>query len=363
MFGCLRRPEMILSVLLLVPVAAHADFYDQPFALRLFFTVDRQSNYSSTLARQASMAALDGGSANPGAAAWREPLEPTATVTTSIVYAPSTGGRDVFAAPITLRRQAQGQGTIALAYAYTDTRNAGGDNGLTQSLRSDEWIGGYGRRISEHAAAGFTVRLTSGKIVSDSHAPALGDQPIRASTRFLTPDFSVGYAAEVGQSMTVGVAAGYGRARADTTITNLAAFNVPLPPTGMLVTVPPNTVLEQPDDVISMYSFRVGAGVHLNEATAVYFDVTGLRLSTLHSGSQNLGRFAAGAEHAAGNGWILRAGVGVDTIGKVNLSAGFGYRPTRSFEAQVALQSNAAPEVNPEIGRTRLVAGSLAWMF
>jgi hypothetical protein len=131
----------------------------------------------------------------------------------------------------------------------------------------------------------------------------------------------------------------------------------------MLVTLPPGTQLDQPDDIISMYALRAGAGVHVNDATAIYFDASGLRLSTRHSGAENLGRFAIGVEHAAGAGWILRAGVGVDTIGNVNLSAGFGYRTGRSFEAQVALQSNAAPEVNAEIGRTRLVAGSLAWVF
>lgn len=42
--------------LLLVPALAHADFYERPFELRLFFTVDRQSNCASTLARQASIA-------------------------------------------------------------------------------------------------------------------------------------------------------------------------------------------------------------------------------------------------------------------------------------------------------------------
>ena len=363
MLGRIRSSELVFAALLLVPVAAHADFYDQPFALRLFFTVDRQNNYASTLARQASLAVLDGGSANPGAAAWQEPLKPSTTLTTSVVYAPSAGGRDIYAAPVTLRWQAPDKGTIALAYAYTDTRDASGDDGLTQALRSDEWIAGYGRRIGDHAAAGFTVRLTSGRIVSDAYSSALGGLPVRASTRFLTPDVNVGYAAEASSAVTLGLVAGYGRARTDTTVTNLTPLVVPLPVTGMPVTVPANSVLDQRDDVISTYSLRAGVGVRVTDATAIYFDAVGLRFSTQHGSSQNLGRFALGSEHVSGNGWILRGGIGVDTIGKVNVSAGFGYRPTRTFEAQLALQSNAAPEVNPEIGRTRLVGGSLAWIF
>jgi hypothetical protein len=363
MFRSVRRPDIVLGMLLLVPVAAQADFYDQPFATRLLFAVDRQSNYSSTLARQASIAALEGGSANPGAAAWREPPEPTTTVTTSFVYAPSGGGREVIAAPVSLRWQAPGHGTVALAYAFTDTRNAGGENGLTQSLRSDEWIGGYGRRVDEHAAVGFTVRLTSGTIVGDSRTAASGDQPIRASTRFLAPDMSMGYAAEISSAATVGITAGYGRARADTSVMNLAPLMVSLPPAGIPVTIPSGALLEQSHEVISTYSIRGGAGLHLDNGTAIYLDATGLRLSTRYAGSQTLGRFAVGAERAVGRGWILRSGAGIDTIGKVNVSAGFGYRASRSFEAQFAFQSNAAPEVNPEIGRTRLVSGSLAWIF
>ena len=359
------RPVCLLRfVLLLVPSAAHAEFYDRPFELRLFLSVDRQSNYSSTLARQASMAALDGGSANPGAAAWREPVEPLTTVTASFVDAPSTGGRRVVAAPVTIRWQAQGTGTIALAYAHTDTRNPQGNDGMQQSLRSDEWIGGYGRRIGDHAAVGFTVRLTSGKIVSDAISPAVGDQPVRKSTSFLSPDASVGYVVDVGGGpATLGFAAGYGRARADTSITTLTPLVISLPPIAAPIVLPPSTLLDESRDDISTFTLRAGAGFHLNDATAIYVDTSGLHVSTRHSGSLNLVRFALGAEHAASQGFILRGGVGVDTIGKVNWSCGFGYRLNRSFEAQLAFQTNAAPEVNREIGRTRLLAGSLAWVF
>ena len=341
---------------------AHADFDDQPFALRLFFTVDRQSNYASTLARQASMAALDGGSANPGAASWRERPEQATTVTTNFVYAPSTGGREVYAAPVTLRWQAPGRGTIALGYAFTDTSDAGGDNGLRQSLRSDEWIGGYGRRIDDRSAVGFTVRLTSGKIFSDSYAPALGGATVRASTRFLTPEVNVGYATQWNARVSLGAAASYGRARADTTVTNLVPLGLSLPMIGM-VTLPPGTVLDRPDDIISMYALRAGAGVQLSDRTALYVDAIGYRLSPQHAGAHDIGRFAFGAEHAADHGFVLRGGIGFDTIGQVNVSAGLGYRPTPTFEAQLALQSNAAPEVNSELGRTRLIAGSIAWIF
>jgi hypothetical protein len=357
-------PALIrLVLLILIPATARADFGSLPFALRLFLSVDRQSNYSSTLARQASIAALDGGSANPGAVAWRVPLEPTTVVTASYVDAPSTGGRSVIAAPVSLRWQAQDEGTIALAYAFTQTRNAEGNDGLVQSLRSDEWIGGYGRRFDEHSAVGFTARLTSGRIVNDAAAPALGGALSRNSTRFLAPDVALGYACDIGKAVTLGVVATYGVARGRTTVTNVGPLVVPLPALGTTLVLPPDSVLALVDDTISTATLGAGLGVHSDDATALYFDAKALRLSTHHSGSQNMGRFALGAEHRLYNDLVLRGGVGLDTIGNVNVSAGVGYRPTPSFEAQFAFQTNAAPELNAQLGRTRLLSASLAWIF
>jgi hypothetical protein len=56
----------------------------------------------------------------------------------------------------------------------------------------------------------------------------------------------------------------------------------------------------------------------------------------------------------------LRAGLAVDNNGETTWSAGFGYRLTPTVEAQFAYQSNTAPELNPELGRARLIMGSLA---
>ena len=360
--GMRRRGLRFRAMLLvLVPVPAFAGVDDLPFELRLFLAVDRQSNYSSTLARQASIAVLDGASANPGAAAYPEVVEPTTTLTASAVYAPATGGRDVVAVPVSFRWQGPDMGTIALAYAWTDTRRAAGDDGLTHSLRSDEWIGGYGRCIGEHAAAGFSVRLTNGTIVNDSSAQALGGLPVRSETHFLAPDVSVGVAGEVTPAITAGITGGYSRARADTTVTNLAPLPLTVAP-GVAVALPPGSLLDAPDDIVSVTALRGGLGWRIDDATGVYFDVTGLHIATHHSGSANFARYALGAEHRFDDHWRMQAGVGVDSLGNVNWSGGFDYR-FAAFDVQLALQSNAAPEVNREIGRTRLVSASLGWRF
>ena len=359
----MRRWDLRFGMLLLlvVPMPACAGIDGLPFELRLFLAVDRQSNYSSTLARQASIAALDGGSSNPGGAAYRETTEPTTTVTVSTVYAPSTGGRQVVAVPLSLRWQDPGAGTIALAYAYTETRHGAGDNGLVRSLRSDEWIAGYGRRIAENAAAGITVRLTNGRIVSDTRPDALGGVPVRSDTSFLAPEVSVGVAGHLTSAITAGITGGYSRARADSTITNLAPLPV-TPAPGVSIILPPGSLLDAPDDIVSVAALRAGVGLQVDDATAVYFDAAGLHLSTHRSGSADFARFALGAERRVGNGWTFQGGIGVDSRGNVNWSGGLDYR-FDAFDAELAIQTNAAPEVNKELGRTRLLSASLGWRF
>ena len=358
---CSSRFRLGVLLVLIVPLQSLAGVDELPFESRLFLTVDRQSNYSSTLARQASIAVLDGASANPGAAAYPEPAKPTATVTASTVFAPGTGGRDVVAAPLSFRWQAPGVGTIALAYSYTDTLNPGGNDNVAHSLRSDEWIGGYGRRVAEHLAAGFTVRLTSGTIVSDAHPSALGGSPVRSETHFLAPDFSAGLAGEITPSVTAGIAGGYSRARANTMNTNLAPLPVTLTP-GVIVTIPPGFLLDTSDDVVSVAALRGGLGWRNDDSTGVYFDVNWLHMTTHHSGSGNFIRYALGAEHEFNDHWRMQAGIGLDSLNNFNWSGGVGYR-FAAFDAQLAFQSNAAPEVNAEIGRTRLVSASIAWRF
>jgi hypothetical protein len=350
-----------VMLLMFVSGSAYAGVDDLPFELRLFLAVDRQSNYSSTLARQASIGALDGASANPAAAAYREVSERTTTMTASAVYAPSTHGGSIGAFPVSLRWQAPDVGTIALAYAHTDTYHANGDDGLVHSLRSDEWIGGYGRRIADNASAGFTVRLTNGTIVSDSHADALGGLPVRTETRFLAPDVSLGIAAQMTPILSVGMAGGYSAAHAHSTVTNLVPLPIAVAP-GVPFVLPPGSVLETPSDIVSVGAIRAGVGFKIREESAVYFDIMGLRLSTHHSGSADLARFALGTDWRCDNGWTLRAGVSTDSLGNVNWSGGFDYR-FAAFDAQLAIQTNAAPELNREIGRTRLVSASLGWRF
>ena len=351
------------ALLIIAPHSMAASLYDRPFELRLFLAVDRQSNYASTLGRQASVAFFDGASANPGAASWREPTQSTSTATASFLDAPSTGGRRVVAAPVSVRWRSPAAGTISFAYAYTDTPDMQGNNGLNRSLRSNEWIGSYGKRTNERVSAGFSIRFTNGQIINESPMADLGDQVLRNRTHFHGADFNVGIASALNAEWTLGLVGGFGIARANTKVTNVNPLVVPLSPSGLLLTLAPDSPLNQVDDTIRTYVLRAGLGFRPTELTGIYMDLTGLRASTNRSGSQNLGRFALGFEHRPSDTWSIRGGVGVDNTGQVNWSGGLGYRFSDTLDAQLAFQNNGAPEVNPDLGRTRLYMVSVAWMF
>jgi hypothetical protein len=358
-----KRQARLAALLLVVSACARADFYEKPFEVRLFLAVDRQSNYASTLGRQASLAIFDGASANPGAAAWREVTQSITTPTASFVDVPSGGGRRVAAAPISVRWQIPESGTFAFAYAHTTTPDAKGDDGLYRSLNSNEWIAGYGKRVGENVSVGLTLRLTNGQIINEMNSAPLGNQLLRSTTHFSGPDVSIGIATDPSPRWTVGVVSGFGVARASALIVNVNPLVVPLTPNGPFVTLPPNTLLDQTHDTIKTYALRAGGGYRLTDSTGVYFDANALHASTHVSGSESLGRFALGIEHRVGDGWAFRGGVGMDTINQVNMSAGFGYRFSNSLDVQFAFQNNASPEVNPELQRARLYVGSLAWAF
>jgi hypothetical protein len=92
----------------------------------------------------------------------------------------------------------------------------------------------------------------------------------------------------------------------------------------------------------------------------VYADAIYLHIGTDKVGSADIGRFAVGVEYGPSVRWSLRSGVSISTDGHVNASAGFGFAPREGIDVQFAWQSNTAPEVNHELGRTPLLVVSVA---
>ena len=358
----LRKP--IAALLLSIgSTVANGGLFDKPYKLRLFLSLDRQANYASTLGRQASLAFLDGGSTNPAGVGWR--LDPYArtSVTASYIDAPSSKGRRVIATPVTARWKLDADESLSIAYVYTGTPDAKGNDGTESSLQSNEWIVGYSRKITGGLAGGTSLRVTSGRIVHESFAPALGGAQTRAKTALLGADLSVGLAGNLSEKLTAGLVGAYGWLKTRSTIQNVNALILPsVNPPGFVI-VPPETTLDHFHDPIQNFALRAGIGIQPTEGLGLYSDFHVVHVKSHHSGSLTQGRLAVGGEYRPIARWSLRGGLGLDTDGAANWSAGLGYRFGQDIDAQVAYQSNAAPEVNPELGRTKLLAASLGLRF
>ena len=357
----LRGTSLAISVALGIASGAQAtSFYDEPLGLRLLLTLDRQSNYAATLGRQASVAFLGGGSANPAANGWTRRHGQPPSVLATYVDAPSVGGRRVVAAPVTVQWSLPEGASLFAAYAYTDTPDPTGDNGLNYLLRSNEWTLGYGGWVAPDVRLGATARFVDGKFVSESYAPALAGQLVAADTDLHGPDIALGIAKKVSSDLSIGLAAVIGWTSTATTATLPRGAVVPGPGGSGGVTLPSGAIVDVFADPVRSVAVRGGIGYRSSERFGLYADAIYNALDSERFGSLSLGRLVAGAECQPHENVTVRAGVSIDTEREVNVSAGLGLRLGPGAEVQLAYQNNAAPELNPEFGRTRLLSGSIA---
>lgn len=123
-----RVGRIVASMLAIYAVSlpAWADFDSAPFGLRVLLALDRQSNYATTLGRQASIAFLDGASLNPAAAGLHATPHAPFSFTASYLDASTSSGRRLMASPLTARWPVGG-GSFYAAYVYTNTPERRGD--------------------------------------------------------------------------------------------------------------------------------------------------------------------------------------------------------------------------------------------
>ena len=234
---------------------------------------------------------------------------------------------------------------------------------MNQALPSNEWTGGYSQRFSDEWSGGLTLRITDGQILEESPAPSLTGEPLRIRTDFTSPDVAVGIATKLSDSVTVGLIGTFGWVQTRNALENVKTLMVPTFPPNDFLVVPPNTVLDRFRDTVRTFVLGGGVGVTPTPALGFYGDARAVYVSSHRNGSVMVGRCLLGAEYLPIQALSLRAGVGVDILSQVNFSAGFGYKFSNAIEAQVAYQSNAAPEINREAGRARLFAASLTFRF
>ena len=264
--------------------------------------------------------------------------------------------------PVTARWQLPDTASVYLAYAYTYTPTSTGNDGLDQSLTSNEFVGGYSRRVSDSVSVGASIRVVTGHLVYELFAPSAGGQPIRNKTELTGGDISFGADKVLAPGLTAGIALNVGWVPTRNVVSSVDALVVPTPGVGVVV-LPAGTVLDRFDEIFRNWTVRTGLGFKPTSTLGLYADLIHASELSSRFGSASITRLSAGAELAPIAGWSVRTGVTFDSSHEFEWSAGVGYRFDNNAELQVAYQSNATPEINPEWGRSRLLSASLGMRF
>ncbi len=356
----MRRVVAALCVTgLLAPHAEAGDFNDNPYLLRLFLSLDRASNYADTAGRQASIAYPGGSSANPAGDAVRQGSRPEATLTGIRVHGDS--GATLTAFPVTFTVPTDDTTVLAFAYAYTDTPDGDNREGLENRVRSNEFFLGLARRVTPATSVGGQVRIVDSTIDEEARQADLGFLPARLGVEVRSFDLTLGLQSALSDSVRVGAMANVGHGETTDAIRNLAPLPVPMPPFFPPVVIPADTVLDRFDDTIHTYMGGIGAAYLPSPDVGVYADARYLRVHSRVGGNAELARFALGVDARPGPAWLaLRAGWTIDSESESTPSVGVGLYPAKGVRIDVAYQYNAAPEIDPEFGKMKLVTASLA---
>jgi len=345
-------PFLVLSTM--VPGVLAGGFYDEPYLFRFALALDRQSNYASTLGRQASMAFPDGSSVNPAGDDWVAHPQTHVTATLTNVNAWSDTNHWLLATAFTINIQVPEAGTWSLAYARTDTINQDVRDGFDNELRSNEFFLGYSKKINDRVSLGGQLRVTDAVITEQSTLPLglLGPQPTSQETDLVEATFAFGVMLSLDDQWTAGVSIGAGWGGAETKLRNLS--NPPIPAGLVSVTT---------DDDVRVWSVRGGLGYAMSNAVGLYADLHYGYAESNRAGSADIGRFSFGVELKPSKIFHARFGATVDTVEQVSFSAGASFLGIRGVPIEIGYQYNAAPEVRPEYGNFHLLSISIVIPF
>lgn len=348
----------VWGLILLAPSAGQAtDFYTEPWELRFAVSMDRQSNYPSTLARHASVAFPAGTSRNPAADDWGGNAQSRGAGSVALVEAPAQSGALIQAIIGAVNfRAGDAPGTWSLAFARTDTLNSSARNGFHNEVESNELFLGYSRQVSGKLSWGIQGRLLGAELLRESALAELGGLPGRVQTKLSGADIEAGLLGETESGWLWGVVAGLGVTNAGSDVYNLEPLPLPVFPFAL----PPGTRVASADDDILGTTMRLGVGRRW-AGGGVYSDVHYVNLATDRSGSVAMGRLSVGVEQSVSPAWIARGGVTADTIQKWSWGAGISYGGWKGGTIDFGYQYDAAPEMKLDLGRVHLFSISAAW--
>jgi len=356
----MRHGHIVLIFLALFsrPVLVHGgEFYDEPYLFRLALALNRQSNYASTLGRQASVAYPQGSSINPGADDWIACQEVDIVVTVTNVNGWTESGAWITATAFTLNVQVPEGGTWSLAYARTDTVDQDVRGGFHNELRSNEFFAGYSKKLSDQLSIGGQVRVTDGQVQQEILAvlPVLGDQAIRQETDLLDIGLNVGLLLALTNKWTAGITAGFawGTVETDTfSLVDIGGFGISA-----------GDLLRSLEDDVRSWSITSGLGFAPTDSVGVYLDLQYVHLESNNGGSVDIGRVGLGVEFKQSELLSIQCGGIVDSAGQLSYAAGLSFYGIKGIPVEFAYQYNSAPELRREFGNFQLISLSIIIPF
>ena len=332
------------------------DLSDEAFGLRLGLTLDRASTFTDVTALSASTAYPYLSSVNPAAGDFlREfPNEFRFIGTLTGAYVAFNNGSSITAGAASATYRLPSAGTFLASYTRIDSQDVEGHQDDHFTLRSNELRLTYSHRLEQWIAVGGSVRLSESRV---SMSSLFADFPLHTSTESLGIEGNLGVLVALHRQWLLGVFAGLGWARGETT----GFLDLPPPPFG-----PGLSTIDFTDNTRSL-NIRAGLGWRPSDKFSAYADWQYLRLKNVRIGSSDdsadVGRMFAGVEYLPVQFLALRAGSSVDTDRQFTASTGLGFYPTKYFQAELAYVYNAFPEVRKEFGRAHLISLSLAVVF
>lgn len=346
-------------LILLAAIPASASYTDEPYLIRLLFTLDRQNNSASGLGRQASLAFTNGASTNPAARGWNNPPEYISSV--NYIDAHSKSGARIIALPLSITINKPTIGSFFGAYAHTETLNESGNLGLDQSMESDEFWLSYSRHLSNNTSLGMQIKYTDAEINHEFINDYWGGQTGRTQTSLHGYDFSFGLLTRFNSSWYAAFSGNYGTGSTKNKLKNVNALFDPINNR----IIPPGMTLLSFNDDFDQSALRAGLGFKPNEHFGLYADFHQIYINSDEVGSTDTRRVELGFEYQIEK-FKYRGGLSADTNSQISRSIGFSYNFNTDVSPvimDIGYQWNTSPEVRPEFGRFDILSASVTMSF
>jgi len=347
-FRCLG----VLSVTAIVAGVAcqsHASVDDEPYLFRLFFALDRASNFSTTAGRQASAAYTGASSVNPASDDWTPNRETNVEIVYTQIFAIAESDAWLTTEAVTVNIGTADSGSFTVAYARTDVPKGDTNAGLENDVRSNEFFLGYSKRVSDFVAVGVQGRLTDAYIGDAFFSSLVPGVPLRSDIDLLSLDLSFGLLWQIDSTWHVGASGMVGWMDIDSVTRNTAG--------------PPGLFMLSVDDDVRTNAARIGFAYTPNRDFGLYIDAHYMHVESNMLGNGDTARLIVGVEHRINDAWAMRGGASVDIEADWTLSAGFSYTGFKALQLHAGYQYNATPEIDPEFGALHAISLSATILF